>query len=112
MKPLELTPDGKLKIRIFLGMESPADLLAELERCRYLTQFANEQANSALKGRRVRITHEWHDQPIGRSKPDLKGKVYLVTGVVFETLWPDSAASLWLEGLNCAVPCQYVEILP
>lgn len=115
MKPLELTPDGKLKARIFLGMESPADLLAELERMRYLAQFSMDQAHRAVRGRRVKIVHEWHDQPIGRSRPNLIGKEYIVSGANVDpadNIRIGVAVSLWLEGLSCAIPVEYVEILP
>lgn len=109
MKPFELTPDGKLKPRIFLGAEPAAEVLAELERMRYLTSFAYEQANRAMRGHRVRITKKWHDQQFGRSKANLIGKEYPVRSVLVAD-WHDGI-SLWLDGLACAIPLDYVELL-
>ncbi len=110
--PFQLTPDGRLKRRTFTGLELQEDLRLEMHRMQYLVKFAHEQASAAVKGRRVRITHEWHDQPIGRSKPNLIGKEYVVRGAIVEdSAWRVSVASLWLEGLLCEIPFEYVELV-
>ena len=58
-------------------------------------------------GCRVRIIKDFHDQPIGFSRPNLKGKLYTIKAVSADM----DRVNVWLVGLQCAVSPEYLEIV-
>lgn len=70
---------------------------------------SREAAISELvKGRRIRITSDWRDQPYGRSKPSLRGKEFVATGVRIDV----HCTAIICQGLWCAPGVEDVEFLP
>lgn len=71
------------------------------------SQIAQEAASALGKGMRVRIIKEFHDQPWGKSKPNLIGKEYEVTGI---TMF-GRQISVSLKDLWCSPWLDQVEFL-
>lgn len=66
------------------------------------------QVDGFVIGRTIKILCEWRDQPHGKSRPNLQGKTYEVTGAIVEGY---RDVQLWLRGLSCAIPARFVEFL-
>lgn len=66
-----------------------------------------EQLNSQFKGKRVRILRDFHDQPWGRSKPNLKGCEYTIqsVGVDAYNCW------VFLQGLSCGISPDSIQVI-
>jgi len=78
-----------------------------LARAQEIVGSAVAHANLKLKGRRVRIVSDFNDQPYGRSRPSLKGKVTTISHVCVES----SHSCFFLEGYLCSVRPNEVEFL-
>lgn len=73
---------------------------------------ATEHVQSVLGGKRVRIVVDFHDQPLGRSKPNLRGKEFVIHSAYITSHGRTRHyINLWLTGLQCAIPLDHVEIL-
>jgi hypothetical protein len=58
-------------------------------------------------GKRVRITQPFHDQPFGKSRPNLEGKTYVIERVSADTF----GVSLALAGVRMMIQPDEVEVL-
>lgn len=57
--------------------------------------------NDMLKGKTVEIISDFNDQPIGRSKPSLKGKRYKIRHASADHMIMEGEIHLWCVGLQC-----------
>ena len=94
-----------------LGAEEPAaqtpNPKATLIQVMHQIAEIEARMTALVKGKRVRIIHKWHDQPFGRSKPNLEGKEFIAEGV-----WVDgNRVSVRCEGLSCAPDLEHIEFL-
>lgn len=69
---------------------------------------AHDVINSLVKGKRVRITGQWRDQPFGHSKPLQTGKIVKVEWAHIDV---HSGVSLSLESYSCSISLDDVEFV-
>jgi hypothetical protein len=66
-----------------------------------------DEANRQLNGRKLRIVKTWRDQPVGRSKKDLKGTVQTINYVYYHS-------QEWFFGMighSCLISLDYIEFM-
>lgn len=88
-----------------MGSDSWSELLRILGNSIRETQ---KGIHEAAVGRRVRILSNYNGQPIGRSRPSLKGKVFHVT----HAFWSDNnGVCLFIEDYGVSIPLNEVEFV-
>lgn len=67
-----------------------------------------DRMNSMVAGKEALIVADFHDQPYGKSKPNLKGEVRKITRLFFGFSFE---IYVFLEGCRCSIPLKKVSIL-
>lgn len=67
-----------------------------------------DRMNSMVEGKDALIIADFHDQPYGKSKPNLKGEVRKITRLFFGFSFE---IFVFLDGCRCAIPLKKISIL-